>query len=243
MRFQYKKFQSILVLALFLTGNIFALNDFSSTDSYIATAPKPKRNQAYVPPSNADNKPRILIDPGHGGEDFGTYSLTIPRIHEKHLALTTSGIVREGLIRRGYKVVMTRRKDVFITLERRPQIAKEFNCDLFVSIHYNSAPNKSANGVEIFYFEDANSVVRTAKSQRLGKAVLGSMLTRTKANSRGVKKGNFAVIRETHIPAILIECGFLTNAEELANIKKPAYIKALADGIVDGIDRYVRASG
>lgn len=182
----------------------------------------------------------IIIDPGHGGEDFGTHSKTRPSYQEKNLNLSTAKLLNDYLRRKGYMTLLTRTKDVFIPLNERAIFANRRKPDLFVSVHYNSAPNPKAEGVEVYYYVKGSDKARAEKSKRLAKSVLDQIIYNTKAKSRGVKDGNFAVIRETTMPAILIEGGFLTSNAEMQKIKDPAYLKKLAWGIAQGIDAYMR---
>lgn len=191
-----------------------------------------------VKPPLIIQKAFIILDPGHGGHDVGTQSISKPRYQEKSLNLVTANFLKEYLQQLGYKVVMTRHKDKFISLERRAQFANELKPDMFVSIHYNSAPSAEAQGVEVFYFQSRENKQRTAKSKLLAQAVLKQVLEATGAKSRGVKQGNFAVIRQTEMPAILIEGGFVTNEEELQKLKDPLYLKKLAWGVAKGIEEY-----
>lgn len=181
----------------------------------------------------------IVVDPGHGGLDFGTHSLGVPKYHEKNLNLSTAVMLKNYLQNFGYKVVMTRSDDTFISLEDRAAYANEQNAKLFVSVHYNSAPSREAEGVEVFYYRADNDKARTSKSKTLAQAVLEKVIKNTHANSRGAKHGNFAVIRETKMPAILIEGGFLTNEDEMDRIKNAAYLKSVALGIAQGVNEYL----
>lgn len=182
----------------------------------------------------------VLIDPGHGGHDMGTQSITKPRYQEKSLNLVTAKFVKEFLQQLGYNVQMTREEDKFVSLDKRIKIANEMKPTIFVSIHYNAAPSSEAQGIEVFYFlskEDEKG--RTCKSKHLAHTILKNVVHVTKANSRGVKHGNFVVIRQTTMPAILVEGGFVTNTEEMEKLKDPVYLKRLAWGIVMGIEEYL----
>ncbi len=185
----------------------------------------------------------IVIDPGHGGEDFGTHSNTKPKYQEKHLNLSTAQLLRTFLNKQGYKTIMTRSDDTFISLDRRAEFANEQKPTLFVSVHYNSAPSKEAEGVEVYFYKSDEDKVRTRESRLLAKAILDKVLDNTEAKSRGIKHGNFAVIRKTDMPAVLIEGGFLTNDSEMQRIKDPAYVKKLAWGIAQGITAYLERTG
>lgn len=204
----------------------------------------------YSPPATSVKVPflpkkggLIVIDPGHGGEDFGTYSKKIPKYQEKHLTLATARMLNNYLQQMGYETLMTRNEDVFISLDKRALIANIHKPKVFVSIHYNSAPSKDAEGIEVFYYRSDQDKSRTADSKRLAQAVLDKLLDATKAKSRGIKHGNLAVVRETKMPAILIEGGFLTNDKERENIKDASYMKRVAYGIALGIQDYIAKNG
>lgn len=203
----------------------------------IPTAKRTLRKESSF--SLVSKKDIIIIDPGHGGEDFGTHSLTKPKYQEKYLNLSTALLVKEYLEKMGYKPILTRATDVFITLENRAEIANKRNADLFVSVHYNSAPSSQADGIEVYYYQSDKNPKRSKASKKLAEVTLKYVLENTKAKSRGVKNGNFAVIRETEMPAILVEGGFLTNEQEMDKIKDPTYMKSLAWGIAQGIDEFL----
>lgn len=184
----------------------------------------------------------IMIDPGHGGQDFGTQSLVKPIYTEKNLNLTTARMLQDYLKQMGYETYMTRYDDTFISLDKRAQLANDKNVDLFVSVHYNAAPNAKAEGIEVFYYRIDKSQDRVQTSKILADSVLTHLIEATHAKSRGVKHGNLAVIRKTNMPAILVEGGFLTSESELAKLKDPAYLKTVAWGIAQGVHAYVQAS-
>lgn len=185
------------------------------------------------------NKPLIVIDPGHGGKDFGTYSSKPPRYKEKFINLTTAYMLKNYLTQMGYEVIMTRTNDVFISLDDRADLANENNPKVFVSLHYNSAPNKDAEGIEIFYYRSKDNAARSTTSKKLANAILKCTIMNTEAKSRGVKHGDLAVLRETNMPAVLIEGGFLTNENEVVKLKDAVYLKKLAWGIAQGINEYI----
>ena len=187
--------------------------------------------------------PVIIIDAGHGGNDFGTYSVATPKYKEKLLNLTTASMLREYLKKMGYKTLMTRFDDRFISLDERAEFANKNKATLFVSVHYNSAPNKEAEGIEVFYYRSDKDKTRSADSKLLAQAVNKHIITHAESKSRGVKHGNLAVIRETNMPAILVEGGFLTNATELDKIKETSYQKRIAWGIAQGIHEYLAKKG
>lgn len=183
--------------------------------------------------------PIVVLDAGHGGTDRGARARN-PFCEEKRLCLQLTRLVRKHLDQLGYRVVMTRPTDAFIPLPRRVEIAHQAHSDLFVSIHFNAARDPTARGIEIFFHDSKEGTSRSRSSKRLAELILARLVRRTKAFSRGVKKGNFYVIRETKVPAILIEGGFITNPQERALLKTFAYQEKLARGIADGIDTFFK---
>jgi len=184
----------------------------------------------------AKEKPVIVLDPGHGGKDQGAKVRTI---EEKILTLRTAYLTKRHLEDLGFRVVLTRAKDIYLPLGTRVNLANRRPTSLFVSIHYNSAASPAAKGIEIYYYGKA-AQKRRESSKQLANAVLNQMIRQTDAKSRGVKQGNFQVIRETTMPGILVEAGFITNAEERAQIGTQTYLDKLAKGIALGVERYTQ---
>ncbi len=176
----------------------------------------------------------IILDAGHGGYDLGC---RLASCNEKSLALSTTLMAKKYLNEKGYKVILTRSRDVFLTLKRRTQIANETKSKLFVSFHFNAAKNTAAKGIEVFYYQSKDKW-RSNSSKKLAVRVLSKMIDRTGANNRGVKVGNFHVIRETKMPAVLIEGGFITHEGERNKLKDINYRSKLARAVADGIDSY-----
>lgn len=195
-----------------------------------------------IPSPNKKPVITIIIDPGHGGEDLGAQSKTKPIYSEKNFNLVTARFLQENLEQMGYRTAMTRVKDVFIPLDKRAAAAHDRQSELFISVHYNAAESEEAQGVEVFYFDQKEDPSRTLASKTLAQSVLKELLAATNAKSRGVKHGNYHVIRESNAPAILIEGGFLTNPDELLRLKDPLYLKKLAWGIAQGVSKYLGPS-
>lgn len=192
--------------------------------------------QGWTPPLKSGIE--IVIDPGHGGKEKGTFSKNKPKVYEKNFNLRTAIFLKKYLQDRGFQAVMTRTSDMTLSLEKRVAFAKKQSPRLFVSVHYNSAPSSQAEGVEVFFFDDKTHPERRKRSKVLAEIVLKNILAETHAKSRGVKSASFFVIRETSVPAILVEGGFLTHAEELKKIKTSAYQQKIAEGIAKGIEAY-----
>lgn len=180
--------------------------------------------------------PLVVIDAGHGGHDEGTkYGSCI----EKERSLKLAKLVVKKLSKRRVKTLMTRYCDVFVPLDQRAQFSKRVDADLFVSLHFNSAPSPTAKGIEIFYSTKGKKSTIVA-SKRMANLILLNVINKTKARSRGVKTANFVVIKNATVPAILVEGGFITNFQERKQIRKQAYLDKLATGIANGIVKYLR---
>jgi N-acetylmuramoyl-L-alanine amidase len=192
--------------------------------------------EASANDSTAALKPLVVIDAGHGGTDEGA---KVNAFMEKKLTLTTAFLTKKHLEELGYRVIMTRSCDVYLPLQRRVSIANKTKGSLFVSIHFNSSPSVEAHGIEIFYF-DSKELWRTKASKRLASYILYRTIDQTEALSRGVKQGNFHVIRETDMPAVLVEGGFITNRDERGKLREKGYLDRLAIGIAQGIDKYMK---
>lgn len=182
--------------------------------------------------------PLIYLDPGHGALDFGAV-IKRPHVEEKKLCLLTAHYTKRFLEQLGYRVSLTRSRDIYVPLEKRAKLANRFKAGLYISIHYNSCPNPAIDGIEIYYY-DKPGARKTVSSKRLAGKVLTQMLTKTKARSRGVKRGNFLVIRETKMPAILVEAGFMTNTKERNKIRQRKYLLMLSKGIAEGINSFIK---
>jgi len=180
-------------------------------------------------------KQLIVLDAGHGGTDEGA---KVQTFMEKNLTLMTSLLVKKHLLAKGYRVLLTRSRDQLLTLPERVAAAHRAKADLLISIHYNAAPSKEAKGIEVFYY-NAGEPWRSQASKRLAQSILREMILSTGAISRGVKIGNHHLTRESNMPAVLVEGGFITNAEERSQLRNPAYREKIAEAIASGIDKYV----
>lgn len=180
--------------------------------------------------SSAWARPTVVIDAGHGGHDRG--GVPGDRYPEKVYTLDVARRLQARLASMGYRTVMTRRGDYFVGLDQRCSIANSQGNAIFVSVHFNSAPREGANGIETYYY--------TRRSGSLASAVHRSVVHAVRTEDRRVRSRGFYVIRNNRIPAILVECGFLTNRSEGRLIAgSGAYRQRLADAIARGIrNRY-----
>lgn len=179
--------------------------------------------------ASAANFRTVIIDAGHGGHDKGgQWGL----VYEKHLALDTSVRLENHLKNMGFHTVMTRRSDYFISLPQRVSIGNRYKNAIFVSVHYNYTWKQHVSGIETFY--------HGANSKRLAQLVQQGMLNRVRGVDRRAKFARYYVIRNSNIPAILVEGGFVSNTAERNRLKAGWYRDAVARGVADGIQRYRR---
>lgn len=174
----------------------------------------------------------IVVDAGHGGRDIGASGR---KSNEKDINLKTAKRVSK-LIRkhcRHVEVIMTRTNDEYVTLSDRSGMANFFNADLFLSIHSNSARGW-AEGTETFIHPCAKG----SKSERFARLIEWQYVNHGNRNSRGVKTGNLAVLRETKMPAVLTEIGFISNKEEEKFIKSRRGQKKLARCLFNAFKQY-----
>ncbi|MCL2755581.1 MAG: N-acetylmuramoyl-L-alanine amidase [Firmicutes bacterium] len=171
----------------------------------------------------------IVIDPGHGGTDPGAVRGTR---HEANDNLNMALAVGRILESRGHRVIYTRRTDTNVSLAERARISNNANADIFVSIHRNAAVNPEAHGLENYVRPAA-----TAREVENATRVLNRIADLNIFRNRGLHRGNFFVLNATNAPAMLLELGFISNAEDNrlfdANFSRIA--EATAQGIIDSV--------
>jgi N-acetylmuramoyl-L-alanine amidase len=178
----------------------------------------------------------IMLDAGHGGSDPGAEGV-VKGTNEKTNTLRISRMVQRELEAMGYTVIQTRADDRFLSLGQRGDYANTLLPYAFVSIHCNAMPGSADyQGAMTFHHLYAG-----AAAKRLAASVQTALIAETGAVDKGVREADFFVLRETIMPAILIECGFMTNREECTRLSDQAYQAKLARGIALGIDNFVAA--
>jgi len=175
----------------------------------------------------AANFRTVVIDAGHGGHDNGGQW---GKVYEKHLAMDTAVRLENNLKRAGYRTVMTRRSDYFVSLPQRVNIANSHKDAIFVSVHFNYTWKQHVSGVETFYYN--------AEGQKLAQLVQNAMVKRTRTVNRDAKFARYYVIRNTKLPGILVEGGFVSNESERERMKSGDFREAIARGVTEGIQRY-----
>jgi len=166
----------------------------------------------------------VVIDAGHGGKDGGS---VWNGLVEKKLCLDVAKRVETGLKAHNLKTVMTRRSDVFVELEQRARIANRVPSSIFVSIHFNGSRKTIISGGEAYYRSPRGKILAAAISRSIKGSVSGG--------TRGVFFADYKVLRETEMPAVLVECGYLSNKREALRCADPTHRQKLADAIVSGL--------
>jgi N-acetylmuramoyl-L-alanine amidase len=173
----------------------------------------------------------VVVDAGHGGKDPGSM---IGGIHEKNIDLQVARKVAALLTQQGVTVVMTRQDDRFIELEERAGVANRRDTDLFVSIHADSAPDRRISGFTLYVARDASREAYDA-----ARAVSATM-AKTGSDTRGIREADYKVLVQTNCPAILIECGYLSNPLDARRLQDNAFQTRLAQAIAAGILNYLQ---
>lgn len=168
----------------------------------------------------------VVLDPGHGGRDRGT---RWGGVSEKTLTLSIAKKVEARLKARGISTSMTRRSDVYRSLEGRAAVANSFRRSVFVSIHCNACAGGRARGIETFY--------SGSSGRRLAGSIHNVLDARTSTPDRGIKFSRFTVLRKTSCPAALVECGFVSSPSERRLLVTGIYQDRVARAIADGIIR------
>ena len=221
------------------------------------------------------NVKRIVIDPGHGGKDPGSY--INGQIVEKDITLALAQIVERKVEEKfDIDVILTRDKDAFIPLEKRTAFANINKADLFISLHINAHKQPEVHGFETYFLNmatDERAVLVAARENATSEksisdlqSILNDLMLNTKISESsklahhvqrgvlgqvkkkyedvrdlGVKQAPFYVLIGAEMPAILVETGFMTNPVERKRLQNQKYLETLADGIVAGVERYMKS--
>jgi N-acetylmuramoyl-L-alanine amidase len=198
----------------------------------------------------------VVLDAGHGGFDQGARGLLG---NEKDFALDVVLRARDLLLQAGYNVRLTRSADVFVPLEDRAAFANRQSKSIFVSVHFNSGAREDATGIETYSlaprgvpstndtivsladFQPCLGNMRDAENIALATAMHTALITKLGVNDRGIKRARFIVLRDINIPGVLLEGGFLSNAQDQVRIATTVYRQILAQAIVQGVTSYNRA--
>ncbi len=197
----------------------------------------------HIPASSPPKKvnPRVLalegmlivLDAGHGGDDPG--AIGRDGTYEKEFTLDIAQRLKRLLTREGAHIMMTRDSDRSLGLENRSTLANVNHADLFISIHINSFFYPFTHGTETYYYK--------AQDEAFAKAVHHSIVSALKRPDKGLKKARLYVLRNTNMPAVLVEPFFITNTEDCLMLNQPYVRQQLAQAIFDGVVKFHRHNG
>lgn len=215
---------------LFFNGNVKSV--------FVVDADKEKR-------ANGVGDKVIVIDPGHGGYDPG--KIGINGELEKDINLEISLKLKELLEKQGFTVIMTRTTDESLCSEdvkskkasdmaKRIEIVNEANPELMISIHQNSYTSESVKGAQVFYYSGSE------EGKRFAEELQEIIKVRVDENNKRMAKENdsYYVLLRVKCPAVIVECGFLSNWEEATKLCDDVYQEKMASAICDGIVNYFK---
>jgi N-acetylmuramoyl-L-alanine amidase len=191
----------------------------------IAFLGTPLAAQARRASKDSSPSATVVIDAGHGGYDRG--GIPGQRVSEKDMTLDVAQRLKKALAANGYRVVMTRDSDVFVPLGTRVAIANSYSNAIFVSVHFNSAKRSGASGIETYFYD--------RESLPLASAIHYYVAGGAPSSNRNVRRRGYYVLRKNRNPAVLVECGFLTNPTEAALAQSASYRQKLAEEIAAGV--------
>lgn len=225
------------------------INDIKGVTPTPTPSPTPTPTNTPTPtPTNTPTPTpiagRIIVDAGHGGSDDGA---TYNGLKEKDFSLDLALMLKERLEAKDYDVFLTRDSDDLtgpydvnnnnrINPTERVELINSFSADLVISLHMNSyATDPSVSGLEILYGDNSEL------SKELADTLLLPVIDASNTKNRGVKhRTDVLILQESDCPAVLIEAGFITNEDDVANLQNFVYKHQLIQGIVEGVESYMK---
>ncbi len=173
---------------------------------------------------------KIVLDAGHGGFDSGSVGQN--ETYEKDIALSTVLTLKDMLEDKGATVLLTRDRDDFVSLRSRTQVASTHRANLFLSIHTDGFEDAEAKGMTTYYYSDQDEIMADTIHTYIFKDNIDT-------ENRGVDFGNYQVLRDTYVPAVLLELGYITNVEDEQLLNTEQFQETVSERIVQGIIQYV----
>lgn len=237
-------FQGTIMIPLrYVAENLGAAVLWKGKDIYVSTTGEPPVVEQVTPDEQKTNpsealpmKKTVVLDPGHGGSDPGAVA---GKVQEKDLNLQVAKILKGMLEETGVTVYMTRSEDKYVGLYTRADIANNLKADLFVSIHHNASSDSAAKGLMTLYYPTSSSTQKM-NGQKLAQIIQKNLVKELKTKDWGIiPRPNLVVTRETKMPAVIAELGFMTNKAELERLVTYQFqnqaAKALHAGIMEAL--------
>ena len=236
-----KKTSSILLLCIVLVGVFSVLTYLNPVNNSGDINEKKEQEQ-----DDREYEYIVVVDAGHGGIDPG--KIGVNGIYEMDINLAISYKVSEILDKEDVKVIMTRKDDnglykdsdtnkKMADMTSRIDIINKSKADLVVSIHQNSFTSSEARGAQVFYYKES------AKGEQLAECIQKKLRLMDETNTRDKKNdGDYYILKKSNPPAVIVECGFLSNEEEMKLLSTDAYQEKVAKAIASGIKEYLKSN-
>lgn len=206
---------------------------FNENNSVFLDKNNNKNINIFISKEDAPYSHVVVLDAGHGGVDKGA---NFGNTYEKDINLKIANYAAIELQFKGFKVIQTRDTDELLKLKEVGDITNASSADIFVSVHINENKENKYKGVTSYYY-DPNGFQKQERI-KLAKDIQKELIKSDEWYDRGVLRQNFAVLRYSKIPAVLLECGFLSNAEDRGKLNQDIVLRNLAHNITDGIINY-----
>ncbi|MGH4050012.1 MAG: N-acetylmuramoyl-L-alanine amidase family protein [Clostridium sp.] len=198
------------------------------------------RIMIFIKKKESSFKYNVVIDPGHGGVDVGAF---YGKLCEKDLTLKISKYMVDNLRYNGYKVTLTRETDIMLDkiiktdLVKRAYLANDAKADVFVSVHINSNTANVYNGVSTYYYGESSSI--QTDRVKLAKSVQKEILNDDSWKDMGTHGEDLSVLRNSKMPSVLVECGFLSNTSDSDKLSNETTLVNFGLNISNGIIKYL----
>lgn len=239
---QLSRKDGITKLTVYLAGAVTDTKCYLTAKDGNIVVTVNKTSKTPEKPVNKDDF-LIVIDPGHGGDEPGSLGMIDGKIalYEKDINLKIGKRVYEILLEKGYNVIATRTDDSTVSLMKRVEIANESKADLFVSVHNNSFEDSSAKGTLTMYAYDTPKEGMTFSGKEVASIIQPYLAEATGSTDRELMENpKIYVNAKTNMPAVLCECLFMSNPEDLKKLMDDTYAKKIAEGIAEGIEEAVK---
>lgn len=251
---------TLLVTLLLITGIVFLAIKLTNPSNALLPSPPilnpvspeptldsiPTPTAYPVPEGKSMDRFLVIIDPGHGGRDGGTISSLFDGLYEKDIVLDISKRVKSILEQRGIDVALTREEDMHLKensdedLIARWSFANDLDASLYVSVHVNAYDGKGSDGVhgmEVYYYEDKFEIYEDFTQLQFAEIMKDAIINANNINFRFLEGGRqLAVVRNTQMPAVLIEMAYITQKDDHARLQSDEFRRNTAIGIANGIE-------
>lgn len=220
-----------------VTRLVFELKSGALYEVSLSSNKKTINVDTYIPNLDDAYKNRVIVlDPGHGGPDPGAIGAN--GTQEKNVTLDIAKRVNKLLKAQGADVIMARGSDTDVSLSARTDIANKNKADIFVSIHINAHTDRSIGGTTTYIYNGSSGTARIQESNKLASSIQTELVKSLGLRDIGVKSANFAVVRTSNMPAVLIELAFISNKNEEKLLNTDSFKNKSAEAIVKGIGYY-----